>query len=301
MNSSILPFEKVALVVNTKSRRGRKMFDMVQKELATLYPGIESYPIEKGDELVIKVRKLVEDGIQLLIIGGGDGTVSEVIDEAAYKDVVLGILPLGTANSFVRSFAIPVNLPEAIRNISHGKVIQIDLGKINDDYFANAVSIGFATTIADHIPHSLKRSFGILAYAVEGLRSLFTLQSFNATFTSSEKDQSVTTYQIIIANGAFYGPSAMLSKKRLRSGDITIFTMDHMSPLQLLKAWVFSLAGEKLSQQDIAQFTVEGEVHLVTHPVKEVSIDGEIKTKTPLTIGVAPQAVKLLVPQDFEW
>jgi diacylglycerol kinase (ATP) len=107
-----------------------------------------SYPVRHPDRLPEGVKAAIRHKGDLVIVGGGDGTISSIIDYFAYQDVVFGLLPLGTGNSFARTLGNPLTLEGAIDIIANGKVVDVDLGKVNDDYFANVISIGFPADLA---------------------------------------------------------------------------------------------------------------------------------------------------------
>lgn len=290
--------KSVGLVINTRSRTGRLSFREAKHLLKEAGYHVIPHAITKPDQLSPTVAKLVKDGLELIVVGGGDGTISEISGELVNSKTVLGILPLGTANSFSRSLNIPGTLPGAIQVITQGKTALIDLGKINDHYFANAVSIGFASTIADDIPNSLKRTFGIFAYVLQCIRNLPQTRKFTATFGSGKHKEKLRTYQIVIANGGFYGPAPLVSKKRLQSADLSIFTFKDASVFRIFSVWLRSLLGKKFSEQSLERIQVDGEIELSTSPIQKVSIDGEIKMSTPIRISIAPEVLCVLVGED---
>jgi diacylglycerol kinase family enzyme len=87
----------------------------------------------------------------MVIVGGGDGTLSSNIDYFKDRDTVFAILPLGTANSFARSLHMPLDLDGAVEVIAHGEPSRIDLGCINGDYFGNSAAIGLSPLIAKSV------------------------------------------------------------------------------------------------------------------------------------------------------
>ena len=93
----------------------------------------------------------------LLIVGGGDGSICEAARRLAYLDMALGILPLGTTNNFARTLGLPLNLAGATDVLAAGKVADVDLGRVGDDFFANLVSAGLSAYVAANVPHQLKR------------------------------------------------------------------------------------------------------------------------------------------------
>ena len=121
------------------------------------------------------MREEIAKGRKFIILGGGDGTISSVVDHFAYASVVFGVLPLGTANSFARTLGIPLDLAGAIDVLVNGKVANIDLAKINEDYFANGSSIGMPAIVGRATPHSLKKWLGRGAYGLSRHTSSYAL------------------------------------------------------------------------------------------------------------------------------
>jgi HAD superfamily phosphatase (TIGR01668 family) len=289
---------KAALVINTVSRRGRELVSDAVRLLKEAGVEVESHPITNPKNLRSQVRDLVTKGFNPILVGGGDGTISEIVDELVYKDVVLGVLPLGTANSFTKSLDIPADLPGAIQAIVHGRVVEVDLGKVNNTYFANAVSIGFASNVASDLADDLKKRYGVIAYAIQGLRNIRKTLPFTATLKGKKTKETFETYQMVLANGGFYGPAQLIPKKRLQSNDLTIFTFSNRGPLHILWMWIRSIFGSRFSVEDVPRVRIEEEINLTTTPPQHVSIDGEIKMDTPITIGIAPKALKVLVAPE---
>src|SRR3546814_18304232 len=83
-----------------------------------------------------------------MILGGGDGTISGLVDHLVGTGTALGVLPLGTANSFARTLGIPLDIAGAVEVLRTGTRKRIDLGMIDKDYFANCAAIGISPQIA---------------------------------------------------------------------------------------------------------------------------------------------------------
>src|SRR5699024_2395493 len=99
----------------------------------------------------------------LLVLGGGDGTVSSVVDHLADELPVLGLLPLGTANDFARTLQIPTDLRRACEVIAGHRVVDVDLGLAEDNYFVNVASAGLSVAVTQGLSSRLKRRVGALA------------------------------------------------------------------------------------------------------------------------------------------
>ena len=139
----------------------------------------------------------------LLIVGGGDGSISEAARRLAYRDMALGILPLGTTNNFARTLGIPLNVAGAIGILAAGRVADVDLGRPGDTIFANLVSAGLSAQVAAHVPHQLKRLLGRAAYPLTALAGLPRHRPFHARITAGDRRYTLDTHQLNIANGRF--------------------------------------------------------------------------------------------------
>ncbi|MEN6343447.1 MAG: diacylglycerol kinase family protein, partial [Methanospirillum sp.] len=129
---------RAVLVVGAGARRGQHLFYAVRQRLEDR--GVHlvgEYLVDNADEALERVRSAVYNGVPLVIVGGGDGTIRAVLPAVARQKVVLGILPLGTANNFARSVGVPMDLVGAVDAIASGRSTAVDLGVINGEFFAN--------------------------------------------------------------------------------------------------------------------------------------------------------------------
>lgn len=291
---------RASLIVNTHSRRGEQAYEHAKTLLEAR--GFEWTATHVGNdprELPHLVRARVEAGDKLVIVGGGDGTISSIVDELAYKDVALGILPLGTGNSFARTLGLPLDLEGAIRVIAEGKVVDVDLGQAGDDYFANVASIGISTHIARRIPRALKRRYGQLAYGITGASVMLRARPFECRFVTKERDFTVKTHQVLIANGRAHGAGIVGPDAHADNRRLSVFTVGEGSRMQLLRTWLAFLRHQHWQRREANYFTTN-EVLIETTPPQHLDIDGEVTTVTPTRFRVAEEALNVLVPQAFE-
>ena len=288
------------LVVNTHSRQGQQLFfkavDFLEQR------GIHvtaSYPVRHPDRLPEVIQEAIARGNKLIVVGGGDGTLSAIVDYLAYQNVVLGLLPLGTGNSFARSLGIPLSLEGAIEVITNGKVADIDLGKVDDDYFANVASIGFSAEVARKTSRRLKRFFGVVAYGWVGITNLFARKSFVCKFTYGGDIHTIKTHQVVIANGSFFGINKIAPDAHIDNRQLVVFTMDDLNRWEMVGVWLGFFLGIRRAYSQTHYFTIQ-KMLIEIDPVQYVAIDGEGTTQTPVTVSLAPEALKVMVPQTFE-
>jgi diacylglycerol kinase (ATP) len=131
--------------------------------------------VPKSKKAPKAIRKMVEqDGVDRLLVWGGDGTVRRAINTIVGDDldVSIGILPAGTANLLAKNLDIPIDLRGAVDVAVHGDPRPIDIGEMNGTYFAVMAGAGFdALMIRDAEEAELKERFGRVGYVVAGVRN----------------------------------------------------------------------------------------------------------------------------------
>ena len=291
-----------ALIVNTRSRTGERAFFQALDHLQEMHvPLGVTYPIRDPARLPEAVQEVLGDGYEFLILGGGDGTVSSVVDFLADRGTLLGLLPLGTANDFARTLDIPEDIEEACKLIANGKVVDIDLGLAGDNFYVNVASVGLSVEATRALSPWLKKSTGPLAYPVAAIRAFLKHEPFSARLTFPEGDHEPVEYdrllQVAVGNGRFYGGGMIVG---LESGidDMTldIYAIDLGRRRDLIGAVRYLKSGDFIKTDGVHNFRTP-RVRLETDPDLPVNIDGEVVTRTPQDFSVAQNALNVLVPQ----
>jgi YegS/Rv2252/BmrU family lipid kinase len=129
------------------------------------------YEVPKSKRAPKVAEKALENGADLLLVWGGDGTVQRVVDAVAGSGVALGILPAGTANLFASNLGIPTDLPKALEIALHGARRELDAGVLNGEHFAVMAGAGFDAVMIDRADGALKDRLGRLAYVYTGTKA----------------------------------------------------------------------------------------------------------------------------------
>jgi diacylglycerol kinase (ATP) len=292
-----------ALIVNTRSRTGERAFFQALDHLQEMHvPLGVTYPIRDPARLPEAVQEVLGDGYEFLILGGGDGTVSSVVDFLADRGTLLGLLPLGTANDFARTLDIPEDIEEACKLIANGNVVDIDLGLAGDNFYVNVASVGLSVEATRALSPWLKKSTGPLAYPVAAIRAFLKHEPFSARLTFPEGDHEPVEYdrllQVAVGNGRFYGGGMIVA---LESGiddkTLDIYAIDLGRRRDLIGAVRYLKSGDFIKTDGVHNFRTP-RVRLETDPDLPVNIDGEVVTRTPQDFSVAQNALSVLVPQD---
>ncbi len=296
------PLPKQAiLVVNAKSRKGADAFEEVRDKLVSAgVELIEAHAVVDPGEM----EKVICEAIgraPMVIVGGGDGSFSTNVDFFMGKDTVFAILPLGTANSFAGTLCIPKNIDSAIDVIANGTRKRIDLGSIDGDYFVNAAALGLSPLIAETVPHSLKRYFGIFGYLIWAARVAFRFRPFRMTVQHENGHiDKVWATEARIANGTHHGGVELVESQTLDSGEIVIQAVTGTSVWGLGWSWFATLLKLKSRHGTTCEFRGRKMI-LKTRPRLKISIDGEISAKTPVTVSVARGAIEVAAPRDGQF
>jgi diacylglycerol kinase (ATP) len=293
-----------ALIVNTRSRSGERAFfqalDRLQELGVTLGP---TYAVRDPVRLPETIRDILEDGSEyrVLILGGGDGSVSSVVDYLAHRDVTLGLLPLGTANDFARTLEIPGDIEQACQTIAHGKVVDVDLGLARDNYYVNVASTGLSVKVTQALSSRLKK-IGALAYPMAAIRAFFEHEPFSARLTFPDGDQEPVEYgrllHLAVGNGRFYGggivvaPEASIDDRRL-----DVLAIELGRPRTLLGVARYLKSADFIRMEGVHHHRTE-RVRLETDPELPINIDGEVVTSTPQDFAVDHNALKVIVPRQ---
>ena len=292
-----VPREAV-LVVNAHSRKGRALFREAKEKLEQA--GItlrETYPVKDPRNLIDTMRKAVTSGAPMVIVGGGDGSLSCTVDDVVDRDIVFALLPLGTANSFARTLGIPLDLDGAIATIATGKRRRIDLGIIDGDYFANAASMGLSPMIGETVPHNLKRWLGVFGYLVWAIWCLLRFRPFKLSVDDGQEKKTIWATEVRIFNGGYHGGVELAEHAEVDSGEIIIQAVTGRSKARLIWDWFAKYW--KLPARDAVVEEFHGErLQIDTKPRQKISIDGEVLARTPATVEVAHKAIEVVVPAD---
>jgi YegS/Rv2252/BmrU family lipid kinase len=284
------------LVVNAHSRKGRALFrEAVEKLRAAGIDLLASYAVRDPAKLAPKVKEAVRSGAPMVIVGGGDGSLSAAVDEVVERDCVFALLPLGTANSFARTLGIPLDLDGAIEVIATGRRRRIDLGMIGDDYFANCAAMGLSPMIGEGIPHGLKRYLGRPGYLIWAIWCLIRFHAFRLTVRGEGIDETLWATEVRIANGGHHGGVEMIENAEIDSGEIVVQAVAGRRASALVWDWFAKYWKLPARHRTTREFHA-AELRIETRPRQSLSIDGEVLARTPVVARVAKGAIEVIVP-----
>ena len=293
--------QPVLFLVNGHSRQGREQFEPALALLREAgLPIKEAILASDKAETERLLQREIAEGANMVIAGGGDGTLSLCANYLAGTPVALAALPLGTGNTFARSIDLPIKLEDAIKTIAAGHIETIDVGKCNDTVFLNSVSLGFSASLAGALTGEVKKKLGLLAWPVTGIKMIARHRPLRLRVSSQQETFVARTHQLLIANGRYVAGSFKASEdSSVEDRCLTVFSLGGAGRSEFIKAaflWAFK-----------RDFDGPGTHFFQTKKVKVASlgraatanVDGELDFKTPLEIEIWPRALRVVVPQGF--
>ncbi len=282
------------LVANPQSRRGQE----IEPFVAALRQGglaLRHEECRRREDLAPLIRRL-RDEVGSVILGGGDGTLNAASPALRDTGLPLGILPLGTANDLARTLDIPLQAEAAAEIILAGHTRQLDLGCVNGHPFFNVASMGLSVAITHRLTGLMKRRLGVLAYPAAAAAVIATARRFHATLLADGHETRVTTLQIAVGNGRYYGGGMVVeAEARIDDGTLDVYSLEPRARWRLLLMARAFRAGEHRKLDEVRTIRCRS-VTIGTRRPRDVSADGEIVTRTPAVFTLLPKAVRVFAP-----
>ena len=289
------PIRSAALVVNAKSRKGQALFKRACAAMSGLPYEVDAHAVENPEDLEPTVRRALAAKPDLLILGGGDGTISGLVDLMVGHDVILGVLPLGTANSFARTLGIPLTIEGAVEVIRAGHTRRIDLGMIDGDYFANCAAMGISPKIAETVPHGLKKMLGKVGYLSWAAYQYLRFRPFTLIVGDGPTAVKIRVVEVRISNGPYHGGTELVDAAAVDSGEIVVQAVMGHVKRRLVMNWLASVFRHESRHEKVRDFRGKS-LKITTIPKLPISIDGEVLAKTPVTAKVAAGIIRVMAP-----
>ena len=235
-----------------------------------------------------------------IVIGGGDGTISNALPELLQLDKPLAVLPLGTANDFARSLGLPQDSIAAARVALNSRTHKVDLGLVNGRPFVNVASVGVAARVSQAQSKVLKRSWRILSYFIGLLRVVHEARPFYIELTIDEAPPWFgAVYQVSIGNGRYHGGGLTVAEHAaIDDGKLNLYVVLPGTFWQLLTCIAHLRFGfsepEVLHRQSASHH-----VTIRTWRPRSVNADGEISGLTPAEFTLLRAGLKVMVPQSL--
>lgn len=296
---------KVLAVLNPASgaRQGEELADRLSEAvLGHGARGCEVRVTAGPDDAFEWSATCASDGYDLLIAGGGDGTVTAIAHGVirSRADVPIAVLPLGTGNGLARVLGLPLEPDEALEASARGRLVRLDVLEVvsHDTVSLLFCGAGVDAALNEEADRAEKDRLGFLAYVTATMKAAREARRRRVTVTLDESVLDVRAHSVIAFNatrlavlGIELGPDATPHDGRM---DVSMMRTPGAIPI-LRKA--LRLLDRRASR---AELTPAVHLKLVAHPPLPVQVDGDPIGETPLELRVSPSAVAFVAPADYE-
>ncbi len=259
-----------------------------------------SIELISGSECEARCRAIADRTDELVIVGGGDGTISAAASALVGSETLLGILPLGTLNHFARDLKIPTDLDKAAQLIASKKPREVDVAEMNGRIFINNSAIGLYPLMVidrDLQRRKLGRSKA-LAMIVASARTLFRFGHQRLTLTVNDERARIDTPLLFVGNNDYQlDLPAMGARESLDGGKLCVLVMRKKTRSGFIAASIRALFNRS-RRDDMVRLEGVERLRVASHlGYLTVSLDGEVvRTQPPLDYRILKRALRVVAP-----
>jgi diacylglycerol kinase (ATP) len=263
------------------------------------------YEVPKSKKAPKAIRSMVQDdGVDRVLVWGGDGTVRRAIDTVISDklDATIAILPAGTANLLATNLAIPVDLRAAVDIAVKGEPRPIDVGKMNGAYFAVMAGAGFdALMIRDAEDSQLKERYGKAGYVVAGIRNRDVSPAVATIEVDGELWYHGDASCVLVANvGTILGGLKAFPDASPTDGRLDVGVVAARSATEWLRLMA-SATMRRAAASSLTEMVTAQELTITFDRTLPWEVDGGDRDRTAsYKVRCVPQAIRICQPANVE-
>lgn len=291
--------KRALVVINRKAARGKQSISEGLRILERAGIQHELRLLRRPDTISEVIRRETQGGAyDRIIVGGGDGSLSQAANAILAAQVPLGILPMGNANDLARTLGIPKDISEAFTVAAGGDLKKIDVARVGEHHFFNVASIGLSVAIADRLTSDIKQRWGVLGYFGCAWEALRSPPLFHVRIVCDGTPLETAAIQVSVGNGRHYGGGmTIVDDAAIDDARLDLYALPPLPRWRLITLVPALRRGTHRPLEDV--YTLHGaEIVLETDRRMPVNVDGEIVASTPAAFRVVPQALSVFVPAN---
>ena len=286
---------KIMVIINPTSG-GEKALDYkvkLENKARDYFEDVEIKITEKAQDATNFAEEASQERYDAVLVFGGDGTVNEVISGIAEKDYIpkLAIIPGGTGNLITKLLEINQEIDGAIDELDFNSTNKIDIGKSNGHYFGYIFSIGSLPEAIHNVGIEDKTKFGMLAYAINTMKSVVTDQAFNNITVETEKGNYIgpASHVLVLLTNYFADKKIFEEDK---DGYANILILKDASILTKLSVIPDLLKGDVVVNDNI-EYIKARHIKISSDSELETDVDGDKSDDLPVEIKVLEQHIEV--------
>jgi YegS/Rv2252/BmrU family lipid kinase len=280
--------------------------DLVVEYLSDCGWHIRRCVTEQAGQAIELARQAAKDGMDAVLVAGGDGTLSEAVNGLVGSRTALGVLPAGTGNVWAKELGLPaftLTNPNRLLVTAHllneAKTRAIDVGRANDRHFLLFAGLGLDAQVAHGIEprERVTKRLGLLPYLVASVLVTFQFYGVRTTVVvDGKKVIKGRSLFILISNVQLYGGLLRITPEaRLDDGLLDVAIFNGVGPTYTLGHFLRILGGRHLQDPSVRYLRARRVMVDCAKPWP-VQIDGDPIGTTPMTFQVVPRALRVLIP-----
>ena len=287
----------IALLTNPTSGKGKgaKARAAVLEHLRGAGLTVRDLSGRNADEALDLARSAVDDGVEALVVVGGDGMVHLGAQAVAETSTALGIIPAGTGNDVARYLDLPRSDPQRAADVVVGsRTRRIDLARTGAQYYVTVLASGFDSLVNERA-NAMRWPRGQMRYNLATLAELRVFEPLPYTLELDGEVRQVEAMLVAVGNGPSFGGGLRITHgASLDDGLLDVVIIKTMSKPDLLRTYPKLFTGSHTRHRQYERHLVR----TVTVAARGIVgyADGERIGALPLTVEVAPRALKVLVP-----
>ena len=255
------------------------------------------------DEVEQIAQAAAQENYEMIVAGGGDGTVSLVASALIGTGKVFGVLPLGTLNHFAKDLRIPINFEAAAENLVSGSTVQVDVGEVNGRIFLNNSTLGLYPTLVREREKQQRLGWGKWpAFVWAAISALRRYPFLSVRVTVDGKLVTTKTPFVFVGNNNYIMERLNIgTREHLNAGELSLYMTRRTGRFGLIRLALRALLGRLRDEKDFMAMSAR-EVTIDTKSSRaRVAIDGEVDIlQTPLECRIRPRALTVVVPASPE-
>ncbi len=251
---------------------------------------------DTASELQQAARAAVASGAETVIAAGGDGTLNLAIQALAHQPTVLGVLPIGTTNVWAREVGIPLDVRRATELLLSGEVARADLGMANGRYFLFVAGVGFDASVTRNIDPKTKARLGMLAYVIAAGVEALKLRGIEATIAADGLVSRERVLMVVASNTRLYGGVLTIAPQAFADDGLLDVWVFRGRGLMAATVHAANVLLGRHARDPGARFYRCSTLSISARTCLPVQLDGDYVGTTPVTLQVAPGALRVLVP-----
>lgn len=295
--------QKYMVIYNPSSGReaaANKAFNSLKYVMEKTDAEVTFFATKKKNDALEAATKACNEGYDLIIACGGDGTVHEVVNGIMMSEnkTKFAILPAGTSNDFAEQLCIPSSSEEFANLLLNPKFEPIDVGFLGNTYFINVVCGGAFTNIPHSVNIDAKTIFGKYAYYFQAALEIpgQIEKSYYTNYIIDNMEYNIDTVLFLISNTSGAGGFKYLSPNaKYNDGYLDIMIIEKSSAADLFQIFTGVFNGSHVNHPKVHYYQAKN-IKIECDQELTLDIDGELGGETPITISSIHRPLEILVP-----